>query len=187
MPMIPLNIFITPFAERGKAETVAWTCDSAAEALRVVNRIWVASNIQFQIKACTVDTPLDIAKDSRTKDQLLLDVLSNRRPAGTSVNIFLVNRLAGLKAGGLSYFNSDPEAACFVQQYDDADSSGRAIAHELGHLLSLDHVKVDYTDPQKAAKLLTNLMVEGLSMGTDLSAPQITSAKASKLAKKFGG
>jgi hypothetical protein len=53
--------------------------------------------------------------------------------------------------------------------------------------LSLDHVKVDYSNERRAATQIGNLMVEGLTTGTDLAPDQIRSAKASKLARKFGG
>ena len=99
---------------------------------------------------------------------------------------FLINRVQGLTAGGTSYLNSDPEASCFVQWYAKTEANGRALAHELGHLLGLDHVKVDYSDERSAARQLGNLMVEGLTTGTDLAPGQIQSAKGSKLAKKFG-
>jgi len=187
MPTIPIHILITPFAEKGEAEASTWSCSTAFDAVSVANRIWLAAKIQFALKDCTVDTPLDMAKGSRSDDQRVLDVLSYRRPAGGSVNVFLINSVPNLTAGGSSYLNSDPEAASFVQWYGKTDANGRALAHELGHLLGLDHVKVDYKNERRAAKQITNLMVEGLTTGTDLLPDQIISAKGSKLAKKFGG
>ncbi len=188
MSIVPLNIVVTPFSERGQTEPSTWTGTDASDALRVANHIWMPTNIQFHLKQDIVfDTPLDLPKGSRTRDQLVLDVLSDRRPAGTLVHVFLINRVQGLVAGGLSYLNSDPEAACFVQQYDNATSSGRALAHELGHLLGLDHVKVDYQNERLAKVQLNNLMVEGLTVGTSLTPAQIKTAKGGKLAKKFGG
>jgi hypothetical protein len=152
MLIVPLNIVVTPFSERGQGEPTTWSESDATDALRVANTIWMAANVQFHLKQALIfDTPLDLAKGSRTRDQLVLDVLSSRRPAGTLANVFLINRVPGLIAGGVPYLNSDPEAACFVQQYSDAKSSGRALAHELGHLLSLDHVKVDYQNERLAA------------------------------------
>jgi hypothetical protein len=187
MPHIPLQIYVTPFAERGNVEPSQWSCSVATDALRVVNRIWMVAKIQFQVKDCTEDDPLDMPKTTRTRDQVMLDVLSDRRPAGSSVNVFLINKVPDLKAGGLSYLNSDPEAACFVQRYDNAEANGRALAHELGHLLSLDHVKIDSTNQRLAGQLANNLMKEGWSAGTSLLPGQINNAKTSKLAKRFGG
>ncbi len=188
MLIVPLNIVVTPFAERGQAEPSAWTGTDPNDALRVANSIWMHANIQFHLKQDVVfDTPLDIAKGSRTQDQLVLDVLSDRRPAGTLVNVFLINKVQGLTAGGLSYLNSDPEAACFVQKYDNATASGRALGHELGHLLGLDHVIVDYQNERLAKTQVNNLMVEEWTVGTSLTPAQITRAKGGKLAKKFGG
>jgi hypothetical protein len=188
MLIVPLNIVVTPFSERGQTEPSTWTDSDPGDALVVANNIWMPANIQFHLKQAVVfDTPLDLPKGSRTRDQLVLDVLSDRRPAGTLVHVFLINRVQGLTAGGTSYLNSDPEAACFVQQYDNASSSGRALAHELGHLLGLDHVKVDYQNERLAKTQVSNLMVEGLTVGTSLTPSQIKTAKGGKLAKKFGG
>jgi len=142
--------------------------------------------LQFAVKDCTVDTPIDLPKGSRNSDQRVLDVLSFRRPATGLVTVFLISAQTNLSAGGSSYLNSDPEASCFVQWYGKTEANGRALAHELGHLLGLDHVKVDYSNERRAAKQIGNLMVEGLTTGTDLAPDQIQSAKASKLAKKFG-
>jgi hypothetical protein len=182
MPAIPLRVFITPFAVRGTSEPTAWTCDDAADVLNVVNSIWSKSKIQFVIQQCSVDKPLDMATEARNNDHRVLDVLSMRRPAGSNIHIFLLNSIPNLKAGGGSYLDSDPEAASFVQSYGNNTASGRAWAHELGHLLSLDHVKMPNTP---SAKDLSNLMREGLSVGIELSAPQIDQAQKSKLAQRF--
>jgi hypothetical protein len=52
--------------------------------------------------------------------------------------------------------------------------------------MSLDHVEIDYSS-QKQTALRSNLMTKGLTMGTDLTAKQISSVKGSKLVKRFGG
>jgi len=185
MPAIPLNILITPLTTKGSVESGDWTAETAQEAVREASRIWSSADIQFLVKETTVDKALDVAEETRTHDQRLLDILTYRRPAAGLVNVFLIHSIAALKAGGASYLDSDPEPACFVQKYDNAAADGRALAHELGHLLSLDHLKVNYSNETKAAEEIKNLMVEGLRMGTTLSAGQIRAAKNSKLAKKF--
>ena len=187
MPAIPLHVLITPFSDKGDAETASWSCSAAFDAVSAANRIWTKANLQFAVKDCSVDKPLDMAKGSRANDQRVLDVLSYRRPAAGLVSVFLINAQSNLSAGGTSYLNSDPEPACFVQWYGKTEANGRALAHELGHLLGLDHVKVDYSNERRAATQIGNLMVEGLTTGTDLAPDQIRSAKASKLARKFGG
>jgi len=186
MPAIPLYIWLTPFAEKGTAEPLSWNAASATEAIEIVNGIWQQANVQFMAKEMKEDQPIDIAKDARANDRRLLDTLSYRRPAGGSVHVFLINSVPGLNAGGASYLDSDPEAATFVQWYGKPAANGRALAHELGHLLSLDHLMVDYTQERRAAKQITNLMVEGLTTGTALLPDQIKAAKSSKLAKRFG-
>ena len=78
------------------------------------------------------------------------------------------------------------ESASFVQRYSNAVANGRAWAHELGHLMGLDHVEIDYADERQAA-LRSNLMTKGLSMGRDLTDKQIGKVKGSKLVKRFDG
>jgi len=186
MSAISLSVYITPFAERGVREAEKWSCDAAKEALNVVNTIWSKANIAFVINDCVVDKPLDMAKSARSNDQGLLDVLTSRHPLDNLVHIYLVNPIENLAAGGASYISSDPEPASFVQWYYNVDSNGRAWAHELGHLMSLDDVVVDYADEKQAA-LRSNLMTKGLSVGRDLTDKQISQAKGSKLVKRFSG
>jgi hypothetical protein len=183
MSAIPLNIYVTPFVD----EAATWSCDKARETLNVVNKIWSKTKVSFVINECVIDGPLDIEKKERTHDEALLNALSKRHPGDNSVHIYLVNRIANLNAGGASYIDSDPEPASFVQRYDNAVASGRAWAHELGHLLSLDHVEIDYANERQAALIIKNLMTKGLAVGTDLTDAQIAQAKASKLVKRFGG
>ena len=84
MPIVPVNLIVTPLSERGQLEPSTWTGTDPTDALRVANTIWMPANIQFHLKQDVVfDTPLDLPKGSRTRDQLVLDVLSDRRPTGT--------------------------------------------------------------------------------------------------------
>lgn len=179
MPSISLRVYLTPFAEKGVVEPQKWTCDAAKEALKVVNAIWLKANIAFVMSECIEDKPVDMAKDARSQDRRVLDVLSMRYQADNLVHIFLVSPIPNLSAGGASYLDCDPEAASFVQSYGADEANGRAWAHELGHLLSLDHVEV--------SEMRSNLMTKGLSLGRDLTAKQINQAKGSKLVKRFGG
>jgi len=99
----------------------------------------------------------------------------------------LVNPIENLSAGGSSYLHSDPEPASFVQWYGDDFANGRALAHELGHLMSVDHVEIDYTNEKQAAAMRGNLMFKGSSVGSDLTNQQIEKARSSKVVKRFGG
>ncbi len=186
MPSIALTVYITPFAEKGVREAEKWSCGAANEALNVINAIWSKTDIAFAISNCVIDKPLDMAKSARNNDQRLLDVLSFRHRPDKAVHIYLVNPIETLSTGGGSYLDSDPEPACFVQWYGNVAASGRAWAHELGHLMSLDHVDIDYADERQAA-LRSNLMTKGLSVGTDLTDKQIGKVKSSKLVKQFDG
>ena len=184
---IPLQIYITPFAEKGVLEPVKWDCDTAKKALDVVNKIWSKAKITFVINNCLTDRPLDMAKSARGNDKQVLDVLSLRHAADNAVHVYLVNPIQNLSAGGASYLHSDPEPASFVQWYGNDFANGRAWAHELGHLMSVDHVEIDYTNERQAAALRSNLMTKGLSVGSELTGQQIETAKGSKLVKRFGG
>ena len=184
---IPLRIYITPFAERGVAEPGKWSCDTAKKALDVVNTIWSKAKISFVINDCMIDKPLDMAKNARNNDKRVLDVLSLRHDPDNAVHIYLVDPILNLSAGGSSYLHSDPEPASFVQWYGDDFANGRAWAHELGHLMSIDHVEIDYTNERQVAALGKNLMTKGLSVGSNLTKQQVETAKGSKLVKRFGG
>jgi Metallo-peptidase family M12B Reprolysin-like len=186
MSSILLKVYITPFAEKGVQEAQKWSFDAAKQALNVVNAIWSKANIAFVINDCVIDKPLDMAKSARNNDQRLLDVLSLRHKLDNLVHIYLVNPIENLSAGGCSYVDSDPEPASFIQWYGNVVANGRAWAHELGHLMSLDHVEIDYADERQAA-LRSNLMTKGLSMGRDLTDKQIGRVKGSKLVKRFDG
>lgn len=184
MPTIPLQVYITPFAGKSVKEPAKWSCDAATKALNVVNAIWSKASVQFVIHECVEDKPLDMAKSARNNDQRVLDVLTSRHLPDNLVHIYLVNPIENLAAGGSSYLDSDPEPASFLQWYYSTDPNARAWAHELGHLMSLDHVEVDYADERQAA-LRSNLMTKGLSMGKDLTDKQIVKVKGSKLVKRF--
>ncbi|MEY9885122.1 hypothetical protein [Bradyrhizobium sp. USDA 329] len=184
---IPLRLYVTPFANRGVLEPAQWDCDTAKKALDVVNTIWSKAKIAFVISDCILDKPLDMAPSRRSSDEVLLGVLASRHDADNAVHIFLVNSIASLNAGGGSYPNGSPEPASFVQWYGNDHANGRAWAHELGHLMELDHVEIDYSNEKQAAQRVKNLMVKGLSAGSDLTSQQISTAKGSKLVKRFGG
>jgi hypothetical protein len=186
MPSILLKVYITPFADKGVVEAEKWNCDVAKDALNMVNAIWLKANVAFVIDECVVDKPLDMAKSARGDDRSLLDVLSLRHQPDDRVHIYLVNAIENLTAGGSSYVDSDPEPASFIQWYGNVAADARAWAHELGHLMSLDHIEIDYADDKQAA-LRSNLMTKGLSVGTDLTKNQIGKVKGSKLVKRFGG
>jgi hypothetical protein len=186
MSSIQMKVYITPFADKGVKEAEKWSSDDVKKALNVVNATWLKANIAFAINDCVIDKPLDIAKSARNDDRRLLDVLSSRHAPDNLVHIYLVNPIEILSAGGSSYVDSDPEPASFIQWYGNVDSNGRAWAHELGHLMSLGHVEIDYAN-ERQATLRSNLMTKGLSMGRDLTDKQIGKVKGSKLVKKFGG
>jgi hypothetical protein len=188
MPVaVPVQAYITPFSEGGQAEASVWSEPDVHAAIRVANRIWAVAGIHLSLRTCILDAALDIRHDARMNGERLLNVLSYRHPAGGSVNVFFINSVAGLTAGGLSYLNSEPEAACYVQYYSAEQANGRVVAHELGHLLSLDHVLIDFRAERRAARLLNNLMREGLGVGTELDSAQIRNAQGSRLARRFGG
>lgn len=178
MPIIPLRIFITPFADHGRAESTVWTPASAVEVLVMANHIWLAANIQFHLKEdCIVDAPIDISRDMRSHETVLLNLLSSRRPATTSSNVFLINSVPGLDCD-LTF----PRESCsFVQKFGDCQTNGHFLAHELGHQLNLE-------DKTVGPKSIHNVMYESLnSTGNSLEHWQIKRAKDSDLVKRFAG
>jgi hypothetical protein len=83
MLIVPLNIVVTPFSERGQTEPSTWTDSDPGDALVVANNIWMPANVQFHLKQAVVfDAPLDLPKGSRTRDQLVWTCFLTGVPPG---------------------------------------------------------------------------------------------------------
>jgi hypothetical protein len=95
-----------------------------------------------------------------------------RRPASS----------AGARAGGrgaeLGGRAVESLGVCIVKKLGPTDS-GKVLAHELGHLLNLEHVSRSSVDNY-------NLMYPSLPADDRLSEEQINTARASNLVKRFG-
>lgn len=95
-------------------------------------------------------------------------MLASAFPMKDAVSLLLVRRFAGSEGGA----SAEKLGVCAVGD----GSPDTALAHEFGHLLGLEH-QGDIRD----------LMNPGLSApGTPLTAREISAARVSKLAQRFG-
>jgi hypothetical protein len=133
-----------------------------------VNQIWSAANIQFQLRAASVEH-VRAPGDADVVDPNTFLYLAGQFPARNGVSLLLVNRFRSADLGGQAV-----EAQCVCILGDAAPAA--SLAHEFGHLLHLSH-EGD----------IRNLMNGGLSIPTpQLTAQQILTAQQSALARRFG-
>lgn len=137
-------------------------------SFKEINKIFAAADIEFRLRNATVDA-IEAPKGSDALDDEGFLMLAGKFPMSNAVSLLLVKRFAGSEGGA----SLEKIGVCAVG--DSAPDT--ALAHEFGHLLGLDH-QGDIRD----------LMNPGLSApGTPLTPSEITAARISKLAKRFGG
>jgi len=133
-----------------------------------VNKIFRAADIEFRLRNTTSESA-EAPKGSEALDDEGFFMLASGFPMNNNaVSLLLVRKFAGSEGGA----SAEELGVCAV-----GDSSpDTALAHEFGHLLSLEH-QGDIRD----------LMNPGLSApGTPLTRSEIAAARASPLARRFG-
>jgi len=133
-----------------------------------VNKIFRAADIEFRLRNTTSESA-EAPKGSEALDDEGFFMLASGFPMNNNaVSLLLVRKFAGSEGGA----SAEELGVCAV-----GDSSpDTALAHEFGHLLSLEH-QGDIRD----------LMNPGLSApGTPLKRREIVAARASPLARRFG-
>jgi len=141
---------------------------SLALSFKEVNKIFGAAEIEFRLRNTTTE-PIEAPKGAEVLDDDGFFMLASSFPMKNAVSLLLVRRFAGSEGGA----SVEKLGVCAVGD----NSPDTALAHEFGHLLGLEH-QGDIRD----------LMNPGLSPpGTPLTAREISDARASRLARRFGG
>jgi hypothetical protein len=136
-------------------------------SFKEVNKIFAAADIEFRLRTTTTDAA-EAPDGSEALNDAGFLMLARNFPMKDAVNLLLVRRFAGAEGGA----SAEKLGVCAVGD----GSPDTALAHEFGHLLGLAH-QGDILD----------LMNPGLSApGTPLTAGEISVARASPLARKFG-
>jgi hypothetical protein len=156
--------------ERVQRKTEIHTQRTAATLMvsfTAVNKIFRAADIQFRLRNTTSEST-EAPKGSEALDDEGFFMLASGFPMNNGVSLLLVRKFAGSEGGA----SAKELGVCAVGD----NSPDTALAHEFGHLLSLDH-QGDIRD----------LMNPGLSApGTPLTRSEIAAARASPLARQFG-
>lgn len=143
-------------------------------ALDVANRIFLPADIQFTLRSCGVERVA--APQNRDEiDEGGFFELARQFPARSAASVLVVGKFRGAELGGQAV---EALGVCIIKKLGPADS-GKVLAHELGHLLNLQHVTRSGVDNY-------NLMYPSLRADDRLSEDQINTARTSNLVRRFG-
>ena len=97
------------------------------------NRIWNQADIYFQLEEIVM-TNVDFGTISNVINGDGFEISTNKNFADDKINLFLAQNLNNINGLALGNINS-----VFVSDYTTVNDF-RTIAHELGHILGLNHV-----------------------------------------------
>ena len=98
------------------------------------NRIWNQANIYFQLEEIVM-TNVDVETISNVISGNNFEILTHKNFADDKINLFIVQNLNNINGLALGNINS-----IFVADYTTVNDF-RTTAHELGHILGLNHVE----------------------------------------------
>lgn len=186
MPIqIPADITVVTLKDQAQRWTEGYARSVFSNASALLQD---RAQIQFSIGAfesVTEEMP-DGAQSDQVDDAGFHYLVATHR-AGLGVRILLVDRTTRPELGGEA---REQTRVCLVKYGSDAPSTGRMLAHELGHLLGLEHVDGPSGpgNERLVAERLRNLMYPGaLNPDAVLTATQVQQARSSTLARRFGG
>jgi hypothetical protein len=186
---IPADVTIVTVSTNGSNQPQRWTPDYARSVLNNASGLLKdRAQIQFYLNSCAAATEeMPAGTRSDVVDESGYHFLVARHKAGAGVRVLLVDRVSQRDVGGEARAQT---RACLVAFGADLSSTGRMLAHELGHLLDLDHVdRIDGPGHEKQnAAAARNLMNAGaLNPLAELTPDQVSQARGSALASRFGG
>jgi len=186
---IPADLTIVTVSTGGSNQPQRWTPDYARSVLDNASGLLKdRAQIQFYLnssEAAVEEMPAGTRSD--VVDEPGYHFLVARHPASTGVRVLLVDRVAQRDVGGEARAET---RVCLIAFGADLGSTGRMLAHELGHLLDLDHVEriAGPGNEKQNAAAARNLMNAGaLNPIAELTADQVRQARGSALAARFGG
>lgn len=192
MPVqIPVDITIVTLRYKGQEQPQRWTDAYAKSILEAASATWNdRADIEFKLASserAVEEMPTGMLGD--TVDGSGYHFLAHQHPAGNGARVLLVDKVSLRDLGGEA---REKIRICLVAYGSDKDPVARMLAHELGHLLSLNHIddpKLRGPGQEKlVAQWLVNLMYSGaLNPAAEVNDRQVKAARSSDLAKRFGG
>lgn len=147
---------------------------SVRRAFEGANGILSQIDVCFDLRQITPAT-VQMPSNSETVDRQGFLFLANQFPARNCVSLLLVSRFSSRELGGEAL---EDRSVCIVASLGDP-MTGKILAHEFGHLLSLAHV-------EGSVEAHYNLMYPGLSADARLTGDQRRQAQGSRLVRQFG-
>lgn len=146
------------------------------QALEYANRVFQPADIQFVVQSFQPGKE-EIPNGAERVDSNGFLYLARKFPARRCLSVLLVADFERHELGGEAV---EEQAVCIVCALGNP-GTGKVLAHELGHLLDLEHV------PRDSPRANWNLMYQALRAGDELTADQVAHARASRIGKQFAG
>ncbi|MCW3106331.1 MAG: hypothetical protein JWQ09_837 [Segetibacter sp.] len=184
MPIIiPIDAHIITLLVFKKPEPSKWKPAFIKQVVDASTALWnKAAGISFSLRSTVAEAPIELIHGSSTVDDEGFFFLRAQFPPkkDNTVSMLLINSFSSGSNLGKSV---ESLITCAISYYTSTvDPNGKNLSHELGHLLSLPHIKRT-KDPVRD---VSNLMYEGAHL-TQLEPEQVKAAQNSPLAKRFGG
>jgi len=129
--IIPVRVHI--IADDSEVYTSSRNEENIVSLLEKSNRIWNQANIYFQLEEIVI-TNVDFRTISNVINGNGFEISTNKNFADDKINLFLAQNLNNINGLALGNINS-----VFVSDYTTVNDF-RTTAHELGHILGLNHV-----------------------------------------------